>query len=396
MIKTAFTLLPMFVSLFWLIMFLVDSQRTKSIRLILSVFFSVTFLLYLSHALYFNYEYHNYLFFDAIYKFANIAVYPLYFLYIVYLTREVKLRPVYLLLLIPAFLVGTVTQILYLLMGSEEALSFIRHVVYRQGPGIQLSNYGAIQLFIHRLVPVVFTLQLVLVTIAGSRLLVQFDDKVRNYYADTEGRDLMWTRRLFLIFAVLSVFSIIANVLGRTFFLPFDMMVVPSVIFSILLFAVGYISYDQRFTVQNMHSDSNAPTFEDDLFEENDVEFVYTTFQTTELKKKLQLLLEEDKIYTRKDLRIVDLSKTLNTNRTYISRLINQEYGKSFSELINNFRFEEAKRMLLLSEYSFLSISEIAFRSGFPSESSFYRIFKNETGMAPGDWRKVNSPVKNA
>lgn len=395
MIKTAFTLLPMFVSLFWLVMVLIDTQRAKPIRLILSVFFSITFLLYLSHAFYFNFEYQNYLHFDAVYKFANIAVFPLYLLYIVYLTREVNFRPVYLLLFVPAFLVSSTTQILYLFMGDEEALSFIRQVVYREGPVIQLSPYGSIQLFVHRIIPIVFTLQLVGVSVVGSRLLVQFDEKVRNYYADTEGRDMMWTRRLFLTFVVVAVFSIIANGLGRTFFLPFDMIVVPSVVFSVLLFAVGYSSYDQRFTVHNLHSDSNAPTFEEDLFDENDVEFVYTTPQLIELKRKFQSLLEDEKIFTRKDLRAVDVSKLLNTNRTYVSRLINQEYGKTFSELINHFRFEEAKRILLLSENSFPGMAEIANRAGFPSESSFYRVFKKETGMSPGDWRKSKNVAKN-
>ncbi|MDX9749093.1 MAG: helix-turn-helix domain-containing protein [Paludibacter sp.] len=328
--------------------------------------------------------------FDAVYKFANIAVYPLYFLYIVYLTREVNFRPAYLLVLLPAFLVSSTTQVVYMLMGNEEALNFVHQVVYREESAIQLSNYGRVQLLVHRLTSVIFTVQLVLVSIVGSRLLVQFDEKVRNYYADTEGRNLLWTRRLFLTFAVISVFSIIANVLGRAFFLPFDMIMVPSAVFSVLVFAIGYISYDQRFTVQNLHNDSNAPTFEEELFDENEVEFVYTNSQSAELKNKLQSLVEDEKIYTRKDLRIVDLSKIMNTNRTYVSRLINQEYGKSFSELINHFRFEEAKRMLLRNEYSFLSISEIANRAGFPSESSFYRVFKKETGMAPGDWRKLN------
>ncbi len=391
MIKTAFTLLPMFVSLFWLIMFLIDLRRTMSIRITLVVFFSTTFLLYFAHALFFNFEYQLYLYFDSVYKLTHLAVYPLYFMYVIFLTRETTFRPAYFLLLLPAFILSGTTAFLYFMMGNEESLLFVRQIIYGEGTVQLLSGYGEAQLFVHRLVPVVFTVQLLILTLIGSRMIVQFDEKVRNYYADTEGKNLLWTRRLFLAFAFISLFSIVVNVLGRTFFLPYESIIAPAFIFSALLFAVGHIGYYQRFTAVDLQYEKNAPSYEEELFEENDVEYVYTSTQSAELKNKLQALLTEEKIYIRKDLRVVDLSRSLNTNRTYISRMINQEYGKSFSELINNLRFEEAKRMLLLSEFSLLSISEIAQRAGFPSESSFYRIFKKETGLAPGDWRKVNS-----
>lgn len=390
MIKTAFTLLPMFVSLFWLMMFLSEPGRNKFVRTVLMAFFSITFLLYLAHALYFNFEYKYYLYLDPVYSFATVAVYPLYYLYILYLTREVRFRPKYFLLLTPALLIGISTAVLYYIMGNEESDFFVRQVLYHEGGDYHLSSVGRLQLFRYRIIPVVFIIQLVLIILSGVRLIVQFDEKVRNYYSDTEGKELKWTRRLFITFAVFSVFSIIANVIGRTFFLNEELFVIPSLIFSLLLFKVGYVSFNQRFTAMDLKKDDNAPTFEDEMFAENEHEFMFSSLQQSDMKKRLHYLLKDEKIYTRKDLRIVDISGQLNTNRTYVSRLINSEYGKSFSELINHYRFEEAKKMLIAPEYSLLSIAEIANQSGFSSESSFYRIFKKETGIAPGDWRKLN------
>lgn len=43
MLKTAFTMLPMFISLFWLLMFIVEHDRNKFIRFILISFFGVAF-----------------------------------------------------------------------------------------------------------------------------------------------------------------------------------------------------------------------------------------------------------------------------------------------------------------------------------------------------------------
>ncbi len=394
MIKTAFTLFPMFVSLFWMLMFLVDSGRNKFVRFIMVAFFGVTFLLYFSHALYFNYEYSLYLYFDVVYNFATIAVYPLYFVYIVYLTREVQFKSRYFLLLIPAVLMAVTTAVLYLIMGEQESDYFVRSVLYFEETNVQLSYVGTLQLFRYKLLPVVFSVQLLLVLLLGSRDIIKFDEKIKESYADTEGKNFTWIRRWFVVFALLSIISMVANVLGRTFFLTEILLFATSFVFSALLFTIGYVSYRQRFTAMDFHYDQNEDSVDDELYQEHEPAFIMTDVQQQLLKNRLQQLLEEERIYTQKDLRVIDVSARLNTNRTYISRVINQEFGKSFSELISYYRFKEARDMLIAKEYALLSVSEIAQRAGFPSESSFYRIFKKETGMSPSDWRKVNHSKK--
>jgi AraC-like DNA-binding protein len=390
MVKTAFTLFPVFVCLFWMLMFLVDAGRNKFVRFIMFAFFGVAFLLYFAHALYFNYEYSLYLYFDVVYNFATIAVYPLYFVYIVYLTREVSFNSTYFFLLIPAVFMAVLTAVLYLVMGEQESISFIRSVLYFEEVDYALSLAGKLQLLRYHLLPVVFSVQLIAIVFIGSRNIIKFDEKVKESYADTEGRNLTWTQRWFLIFALFSVFSMIANALGRAFFLSDKLLYVSSFVFSILLFLVGYASYRQRFTAIELHKDQNEGTVDEELFKELEPSYIISESQRKLLKSRLQQLLEDERIYTKKDLRIVDVSARLNTNRTYVSRVINQEYGKSFSDLINYYRFKEARQMLISKEYALLSVSEIAQRAGFPSESSFYRIFKKETGVSPGDWRKIN------
>lgn len=394
MLKTAFTMLPMFISLFWLLMLVADRNRNKNIRFILISFFGIAFLLYTSHALYFNYEITTYLYFDPVYNFATIAVYPVYFLYIIYLTRETSFDYRYLFLLLPAILVGVASAVLYGIMGIDESKYFIRQVLYHEGTPENLSIAGKLQQIRYRIVPVIFTAQLAIIILAGSHYIANFDQRVKNFYSNTEGKELRWTRMLFITFAVFSIFSLVANVLGRSFFLPQEWLIFPSLIFSVLLFVVGYVSYIQRFTALDVRSDENTGSADEISYEETEPDYMLTVSQNSELKNRLRQLLEEEKIYTQKELRVIDVSTRLHTNRTYISRLINQEYGMSFSDLINHYRFEEAKMMLISPVYSLLSIGEIANKAGFPSESSFYRVFKKATGMAPGDWRKVNNRIK--
>jgi AraC-like DNA-binding protein len=56
--------------------------------------------------------------------------------------------------------------------------------------------------------------------------------------------------------------------------------------------------------------------------------------------------------------------------------------------MINHYRIEHAKKILKDSKYRQLNINEIGELSGFSSESSFYRIFKNHENISPGNYRK--------
>ncbi|NLO50736.1 MAG: tetratricopeptide repeat protein [Bacteroidales bacterium] len=99
---------------------------------------------------------------------------------------------------------------------------------------------------------------------------------------------------------------------------------------------------------------------------------------------RLDKLLDEDKIFTRSDLTIEKLAQRLSTNRTYLSQIINEMYGKSYSNLINEYRVKEA--MKLLSDPDIggrYSIDAIAKDSGFNSISNFNIVFKKFSGVTP-------------
>ena len=63
------------------------------------------------------------------------------------------------------------------------------------------------------------------------------------------------------------------------------------------------------------------------------------------IKTQLIKLFEKEQVFKNTDLKITDVASKLHTNRTYISTLINSEYGSSFSSFVNQYRVEEAKRV---------------------------------------------------
>ena len=96
--------------------------------------------------------------------------------------------------------------------------------------------------------------------------------------------------------------------------------------------------------------------------------------------------MTESKPYLNSNFQLIDLREVLPMNRTYLSQFIHDEFGCTFYQFVNNYRIEEAKR--LLQESPELTIEEVASRSGFTSRSSFTQTFTKETGVSPREWSK--------
>jgi AraC-like DNA-binding protein len=104
-----------------------------------------------------------------------------------------------------------------------------------------------------------------------------------------------------------------------------------------------------------------------------------------DLLSRIVALMEEGRLYLRKDLRLSDVAAELGTNATYVSACLNGQLGRSFNDFVASFRVEHAKR--LLQEHPDMPLDQVADESGFPSERSFFRNFKLITGKTPSEWR---------
>ena len=99
----------------------------------------------------------------------------------------------------------------------------------------------------------------------------------------------------------------------------------------------------------------------------------------------LEAWIEKDKPYLNPDFQLMDLRQVLPLNRTYLSHLINTEYGCSFFQWVNGLRIAEAKR--LLTENPEIKMKDIAQQCGFSSPTVFSRVFIRETGVSPREWK---------
>jgi AraC-like DNA-binding protein len=103
---------------------------------------------------------------------------------------------------------------------------------------------------------------------------------------------------------------------------------------------------------------------------------VYTT--------KLMDLIDE-KIYLDVNLTMPKVAEKMKIPNYLLSQIINDHYGQSFSDFINFYRVEEAKR--LLSQNQAIKISSIAYDSGFNTVSAFNLAFKKFENSTPSSYR---------
>jgi len=105
------------------------------------------------------------------------------------------------------------------------------------------------------------------------------------------------------------------------------------------------------------------------------------------LLDKFELILHEKEIFKDPDLTVQKLAKRLGTNVKDLSQTINGHYGIPFRTLINEKRIELAKHMLIDEKYTNYSMAGIAESVGYASKTSFYKHFKEITGVTPSNFQ---------
>jgi len=82
-----------------------------------------------------------------------------------------------------------------------------------------------------------------------------------------------------------------------------------------------------------------------------------------------------------------EVADHLHVTTAYLSGQFNREVGQPFTAYIRSLRLRKAKELLLGSG---LKTFEIAQKAGYPDPKYFSRVFKEATGMTPGEYQKLN------
>lgn len=348
----------MMVCLFWGVFFLFRCfQRNDEPRvwILLTLFYAAATVLYLDHWLYFSGVVR--VWGEWSYGIVNLLVYPLYYAYLRALTRTRRggsdLSVLFSLALIAVFLfpIGRYTHLL-----TDQAT--------------------------FRIIRLCFAIQVIWVLVRGYQLLRHTIRRMDNTYSDDRSRLLHPTRVSLVLFGMTSAVSMTLNFLGRDFFAQEAPVAAPAVVMSVLLFGLGFVA---------AHTTLPAETVSEETAEEGIP--VADKEETSELIHRIDTIMREQLLYTNAGLTIQDLAAAVNSNRTYVSNAINRTYGISFSQYVSRQRVEYAKMLLRDPRYKTdkAAVSDAISLSGFASDQTFYRVFKDLTGQTPLQYRKADS-----
>ncbi|PWK77078.1 ABC-type antimicrobial peptide transport system permease subunit [Mucilaginibacter oryzae] len=110
----------------------------------------------------------------------------------------------------------------------------------------------------------------------------------------------------------------------------------------------------------------------------------------SDLKQKgswLKLQVKEKRYYRDAELSLASLAEKLGMHTHEVSRVINTVFKKSFNDFINEYRVREIALKMQDPSYDHITLLGLAYESGFNSQSSFHRIFKQFTGKTPLEYK---------
>jgi AraC-like DNA-binding protein len=142
-----------------------------------------------------------------------------------------------------------------------------------------------------------------------------------------------------------------------------------------------------------------SPVFS--LLEQNDINrqlqnesvSFFSPEMQVELRSSLENHFKNNKPFIASGYKIKDLSSELDIPVYLISSFINQEYGKNFNELINDYRVDYIADVLKESPDSQnFTLEAIAKTAGFNSRNTFIGAVKKKSGLTPSSYfnKKIN------
>lgn len=102
--------------------------------------------------------------------------------------------------------------------------------------------------------------------------------------------------------------------------------------------------------------------------------------------ERLQKKMKEEKVFLHPELSLHEMAELLETNTSYLSKVINERTGQNFNSFVNQYRIEEACLLLTNHKQQYLSIEGIALSVGFNSKSAFNGAFKKIKGFTPTEY----------
>ena len=225
---------------------------------------------------------------------------------------------------------------------------------------------------------------IILLFIHIAYIVIRKYKRHRKYISDTysyeENINLRWVVWAIITFtAFASVASVrIANTHVITK-IAFNVSTVPLLI---LIFVYGF-----RQGKIPVYEEDMKPESKDDPHElpDPDTSIAPTVEPGSGIASELIAYFEKEKPYLNPELSLTNVADALKVNRTYLSRVINNQFNMNFYTFVNNYRIDHALK--IINGHDDTKSDAISTESGFKTRSVFYSLFNKRTGLTPQEYK---------
>ncbi|WP_125779326.1 helix-turn-helix transcriptional regulator [Pseudoalteromonas rubra] len=219
-----------------------------------------------------------------------------------------------------------------------------------------------------------------------AKRLLAFRAALKARYSNLDDPRIFAAKRLVYIAMCIWVLALssafLSSVLGHTILtLGSEMLIALILIWSLTFFAMQQTTpllapeADCALSKQGALSEGTGSKYHKSALDES---------QSARIVNKITHAMQDNQLYLDADLTLQKLSQISGVSPNYLSQVLNETLQMNFFDFVNHWRIEASKARLLTSQDSVL---HIALEVGFNARSSFYKAFKKETGLTPGEYR---------
>ena len=374
MIKIIAILSTLFVNLFSAITLIATSSKNLKNRFYLGLFFFNSFILFVGHFLSFNEYWNAFKYYDFIFLASLLAFYPLYYLYI-YSAFNFKIVPVkWLYHFIPSILIAVLMFIITTASSWESYLIYMNNNLYNTE---LIDTKSKILAYLYKGSRGFHMIQIIVYNFLTIRFILKEKTSMNDSFSNLDTYQLRYFYIATISFILLmSIPGFYVTYIGRT---PLNtngmLLFYVCLLFTFLYLILTIIGLIQVPSTESIDTES----------ENNEIQ----NQELKDVEKKLKKYFSKEKPWLNPNLNIWDVAQEIGTNRSYISKVVNENIGCNFNKFVNNYRIKEAKKILIKKPE--IPITEISELSGFGSLNSFIRTFKESENCTPTKFKRTKS-----
>ncbi|BCE02505.1 helix-turn-helix domain-containing protein [Marinicellulosiphila megalodicopiae] len=218
-------------------------------------------------------------------------------------------------------------------------------------------------------------------------LMIKNKKRLTQLFQGHQNSTYFWLMFLVLGLLVLNVMDIllikqflVGNISNMTIMAGIACMV------SIYVSLISLLSiYQPQFFERKHHKNDAHVTEPEEKIRLRNIEL--SPEAVSELSVKLNGLVENFQPHLDPEISLDKLSSLMGVTRVQLSEFFNVHKETSFYDFLNELRFNESLKLLNQNNGS-NSIADIAYQAGFNNRNTFYKVFKQNVGQTPAEYRK--------